>query len=139
MQQLKPNTTHHLEQSGLRSTKARIGILSILGEEQKPIDVMSLRKKLKAKKIDADEATVYRILDMFTKKRIVHRIELGEGKFRYELPREHHHHLICEHCGRIEDIEECKLTSIEKKIAKDKKFTIHHHALEFFGLCAKCH
>lgn len=75
------------------------------------------------------------------KEGIIEMIQLGERKKRYELKREtHHHHLVCTKCRTIDDIEldEGGLHPHEKAIKAKKRFKVTRHALEFFGLCAKC-
>ena len=59
---------------------------------------------------------------------------------RYELESlDHHHHIICIDCDKVEDIVlEKYLDSQEQKIMRQKKFKTISHSLEFFGLCAEC-
>ncbi len=123
---------------GLKQTKPRLGILESLKRAAKPVDVRYLENYLKEKKIKVDQATIYRILTLFSQKGLVKKIELKEGKFRYEITGSDHHHIICESCGKIDDISDCSLESIEKDIAKKKGFSIKSHSLEFYGLCKNC-
>jgi Fur family ferric uptake transcriptional regulator len=78
------------------------------------------------------------ILDFLFKNRIINRVEFGEGKYRYELKKNHHHHLICTNCGKIEEVEGDFLKKMEDDIFKSKKFKVESHSLEFFGLCEDC-
>jgi len=125
--------------SGLKRTRARVTVLDILEQEKSPVDVKKIVDGLGKRKVKADQATVYRIMDAFYKKGIVERLELGEGKFRYELSkRDHHHHLVCEKCGSIEDVRADAIEMLEKKLAKNTGFNIKRHCLEFYGECIKC-
>lgn len=85
-----------------------------------------------------DKVTIYRILETFYKKDLVKRLEFGEGKYRYELAGDDHHHLICESCGKVEDISDCHISELEKEISQKKKFLVKRHQLEFFGVCSSC-
>ncbi len=123
---------------GLKQTPARIGILKMLETKQHPVDVPEIATYLETNNINTNKATVYRILDMFYKKGIVNRFELEEGKFRYELTAEDHHHVICESCGSIEDVSDCSVDKIEKVIKRKKGFLVKRHSLEFYGLCKNC-
>lgn len=123
---------------GLKATKPRLAILEILRIQKKPADVSKINEYLKKNKVSANPATVYRILDAFNKKGIVAKIELQEGKFRYEMVGKDHHHIICENCGKIEDVSDCSLEKLEKEIVKKKKFQVLRHSLEFYGLCPDC-
>lgn len=127
-----------LKDTGLKNTEARMAVLACLESELSPMDAGSLFNFLKKQGISADQATVYRILNTFYEKGIVKRIEIGEGKYRYEVTADDHHHLICTNCGRIEDIEDKFMDEIEKEIYKKKGFRVKSHSLEFFGLCRKC-
>ncbi len=131
-------TTVKFPNLGLKKTKARYAILHIFEEEKRPLDVVEIDHYLKKHEINVDRATVYRMLETFLEKGIVYRLEFGEGKFRYELAGSDHHHLVCENCGRIEDISDCGIEEWEKKIRLKKQFLVKHHSLEFFGLCEDC-
>ncbi len=127
-----------LNNTGLKATKSRLGILEILKKQQKPLDVTEIAHQLAAKKISPDHVTIYRILEAFQKRKIVQRVELGEGKFRYELARNDHHHLICKKCGTIQDTPSCPVGKMKKMILQKQHFLVERHALEFFGLCKQC-
>lgn len=108
-------------------------IIKILTNVSKPVDVGTFVEKLKVNK-----TTVYRQLEKLIKDQIVIEIEFGDGKKRYELKSlDHHHHLICKKCGKLEDV-----TVDESRIMKDlssqSKFKIENHSLEFFGICESC-
>lgn len=123
---------------GLKKTKARYAILHIFDEVKRPLDVAEIVQYLEKHDSAVDQATVYRILDAFHKKGVINQFEFQEGKFRYELAGSDHHHLICENCGRIEDISDCGIDRWEKEIKKRKGFIVKRHALEFFGVCQSC-
>lgn len=135
----KINHFEVLKQVGLRVTKGRVSILEFLEQVKEPVDVSSILKFLKSKKIKADPATVFRIMNVFTKKGIALQVQFQDGKARYELASKgDHHHLICEKCESIEDITGCTISVLEKKIEEKKKFLVKSHSLEFFGICSRC-
>src|SRR5690242_8859030 len=120
----------------LKKTKGREAILNVLKEEEVQVDASHIQQHLSEKAVEINPATIYRILDAFYRTGVVQRFEFQEGKFRYELAsKEDHHHLICESCGKIEDISDCAIPELEKDIQKKKKFLVKRHSLEFFGLC----
>ncbi len=123
----------------LRATPTRIAIMQLLEKTKNPIDVSMILDYLKKNKIKADPATVFRIMNAFTAKGLASPIAFQEGKMRYELgSKEDHHHLICQKCGRIEDIEDNVIPALEKHIEKKHNFKVERHSLEFFGLCQNC-
>lgn len=126
-----------LKQHGYRLTKPRQELLTTLSSY--PLTVQQIHESLQKKNIRVDLASIYRSLELFVEMGIVHVIEFGEDKKRYEIVDHdnHHHHLLCNKCGTIEDItinESTLLTHIQTK----SKFKIDHHHLEFFGLCQHC-
>lgn len=122
-----------------RQTKPRLAILEFLQNSSKPLDVLEIKKHLDQKKIKLNLTTVYRVLELFLKTGLVNRVEFQEGKYRYEASsQKHHHHLVCQNCGKIEDIENCSLEGLEEKITHRSEFLIKYHSLEFFGLCKDC-
>lgn len=123
----------------LRATPARVALLQLLEKSSAPLDVATILTTLTKQAIDADPATVFRIVNTFTEKGIVRQLQFNEGKSRYELAsKKDHHHLICESCGSVADIEDCGIDTLEKTIKRKKKFLVKHHALEFFGVCHAC-
>ena len=105
-----------LQNAQLKVTTARQAVLEFFTETDKPADALDLFDYLKKYAIDADKATVYRILEVFVEKGIINRLEFGEGKFRYELSGSDHHHLLCERCGSIQDISDCNIEIIVGEI-----------------------
>jgi len=78
---------------------------------------------------------VYRTVNLLRVLRVVRRIQLGDGAQRYELAedyRAHHHHFVCETCGRIEDVRRCPLEGADLGV------TVRSHHLELFGVCRHC-
>lgn len=127
-----------LQNAQLKITNARKVTLHFLEKEARPVDVEEIVAHLRTHDLATDRATVYRMIETFLEKGIITRLEFGEGKYRYELAGSDHHHLVCENCGRIEDISDCGIERWEKEIKKKKGFIIKHHSLEFFGLCKLC-
>jgi len=92
--------------------------------------------------------TVYRTLDLLVRMGLINKLAFGDGQLRYEFKsgekKEHHHHLICNNCGKIIDYsdfidEEMELIKkIEETLAKKYNFDVKDHNIEFYGFCEKC-
>ncbi len=124
---------------GYKITTARKGLLEILVDMKLPISAAELREALIKKKINVNKTTVYRELEFLKILGMTQEIVLGDNKRRYELTdrEKHHHHLVCDDCGKIEDVnlnEEAVLSQIQKQ----SRFQPLRHSLEFFGLCVDC-
>ncbi len=125
-----------LKSVGLRATKQRIAVLTILERQKGPVSVEELTR---ASKLAFDLATAYRTLDTFVEVGLARKMELAQGRALYERAGEHHHHAVCVECGTIADIEACLPPGIDKEVRRASGFSsITNHALEFFGVCAKC-
>jgi Fe2+ or Zn2+ uptake regulation protein len=136
---MKNNHKHELNSALLRATPARLAILDFLKKTDKPVDVWDIVNYLGEQKIDTDPATAFRIINIFTEKGLTKKIQFNDRKFRYELTsKPEHHHLVCNSCGRVEDIYDCGVQKLEKEILEKKKFIVKYHSLEFFGICADC-
>lgn len=103
-----------------------------------PLSVRELNLALKSLGVDVNKTTLYRQLETLKSLNKIREIDFGEGKARFELERnECHHHMVCESCGKVEDIEidEKKLLS---GLKSKSTFKVNRHSIEFFGLCADC-
>jgi Fur family ferric uptake transcriptional regulator len=127
-----------LNEVGLKNTSPRVTILKTLSEIKKPETVQEIHKTLKKHKIDL--VTLYRTLASFEKYKLVKRVDLHKDAVYYELNLEHHHHIVCTSCNKIEDFENTEIEKVLKQIAsKSAKFkNIKEHSLELFGLCNTC-
>lgn len=127
-----------IQSSGGRLTKIKKAILSILSKNHCLLSRQKLFEKLKVKKIKPNRSTIYRELKFMTKNNIVIKNTIA-GVDYYEMPDSHHHHLICIGCNLISKVEiKNHLEKQEKQIAKQNKFNIINHSLEFYGYCQKC-
>jgi Fe2+ or Zn2+ uptake regulation protein len=128
-----------LKNHGERETALRKAVVGILERNKEPISTQEILEKLTAKKLSANKTTVYRQLATLVEYGLVREIRLADRSVRYELGDDHHHHLVCTNCHRVEDISFNEdLERQEAIIKRTKKFKVTHHALEFFGLCKKC-
>jgi len=125
-----------LKEHKLRVTEGRLTVLEYLSKQKIPVGIKNLEKNI----TEIDRVTLYRMMEQFEEKGIVRVCDLGHGHQDYELNLDHHHHLVCRNCGKIEDVEICDLEEIEKALLKkSKKFSsIDQHRLTFMGTCTTC-
>lgn len=133
------NTIHKTIQSfGGRLTKTKKAIIDILSANDCFLTKTELVKKLNCKKVKPDRSTIYRELRFLTKNNIVIKNTIS-GTDYYEIPQDHHHHLVCLNCNSIDKIDIGNhLEKQEKQIAKQNEFNIINHSLEFYGYCRNC-
>jgi Fur family ferric uptake transcriptional regulator len=124
---------------GCRWTRPRQEVLEVFRQNPKPITVQDAFDKLGGRRTDL--ASVYRTVNLFVKHGVAVAVDTVGDSRRYELSdayREHHHHVICQVCGRVEDIVNCALAKLEEQVSKLTHFKILHHDLKFVGLCGEC-
>lgn len=131
---------YELQSEGYRMTKLRQAIVLIFSRQPSPLSLEELTRALKNKLINVHRASLYRELDFLKKKQIIVPVAFGDGKQRYEMAdREHHHHVVCLSCKKIDDVELDNESDHLTKLIKTKSdFQILKHSLEFFGLCGNC-
>jgi len=88
-------------------------------------------------------ATIYRSLKLFVQLGILTELNIGDGSIRYDLVdlntnSHNHHHLICKSCGKIIEVKDDSLETLEKEIEKIYDFKIENHKCKFMGLCKEC-
>ena len=125
-----------------RLTPVRTGIVDVLSSAAGPLSI----PEILAERRGLAQSSLYRNLVVLEEAGIVHRMSTSDGFARYELAEdltEHHHHLVCSHCGRIEDlpatpaVERSVATAIDQA-ARRAGFRTQHHRLDLVGLCANC-
>lgn len=89
----------------------------------------------------ADRATVYRVIELYERLGIVHRLNIG-WKYKIELSdafAEHHHHFYCTNCGRTYSLPaNPMLETMINSVTNREGFSPRGHQLEIYGLCANC-
>ncbi len=126
-----------LKSGGLKITPARLAVLDVFKHAKKPLSVKELAKLLTGP--DPDIVTLYRNLEVLEKLGLLQPIQLQDQQVRYELAGDHHHHLVCEVCGKVVDVKDCDFGSLPKGVIKKSGFaTVNRHSLEFFGTCSNC-
>lgn len=129
-----------LKGAGLKVTIPRIKILEIL--EQNPKRHMSAEdvyKRLLELGEDIGLATIYRVLTQFHEAGLVKRHNFEEGHAVFELNAgDHHDHLVCAKCGRVEEFIDSLIEQRQHEIAEKFRFKMTDHNLNIYGICADC-
>ena len=122
--------TELLTKGGLKTTKQRRAVLSVLMEEQKPVTAEYIQEKS-----GIGVATTYRILDKMCEKGIVVKSQMLDSKnFTFELNRhEHKHYAVCMDCKGVTPIDCCHY---HPEISDD--FQVTGHKIEVYGYCKNC-
>jgi Fur family transcriptional regulator, ferric uptake regulator len=128
-----------IKEDGHRLTKVRKAMVKIFSEEKCLLTASEFLTRLKSLNLKTDRTTVYRGLCFLVGKKIIRKIQFADNTVYYEITSEHHHHLVCLKCNRVQKIVLDKhLEEQEREIYKKEKFKVSSHSLEFYGLCGNC-
>jgi len=129
-----------LKKAGLKITHPRVKILQILEScEKRHISAEEVYKLLLAADEEVGLATVYRVLTQFEAAEIVtrHHFEGNHSVFELESG-EHHDHLVCVSCGKVEEFQDEVIEERQIQLAKSRGFTLTDHSLYLYGKCPSC-
>lgn len=138
----KDKESNHIRQAGLKVTSPRVKILEML-ENRSSLDrhltAEEVYKTLLQEGEEIGLATVYRVLTQFEAAGLVKRHHFEGGNSVFELERgDHHDHLVCIKCGRVEEFSDELIELRQREIARNLDFKLTDHSLCLYGLCAKC-
>ena len=129
-----------IKDAGLKVTTPRVKVLEIF--EQSPdehLTAESVYSKLKDMGEEVGLATVYRVLTQFEEAGLVIRHHFEGGQSVFELKDdEHHDHLVCVQCQRVEEFVDDVIEARQEQIAKAAGFKLVDHNLHLYGICPEC-
>lgn len=125
--------------AGLKKTKQRKCVLSVLENTKKPLSAMDIFSIIEESGESVWLSTIYRILDFFVKNEMVLKINVMDNDISfYELNNfKHKHYAVCVSCNKILSMENCPMDSFEPKV-QDSDFQIIGHNVEIYGYCKSC-
>jgi Fur family ferric uptake transcriptional regulator len=128
-----------LKSTGLKATLPRLKILEIFQKgQQRHMTAEDVFRVLLQDHADVGLATVYRVLAQFEQADILVRSHFESGKAVYELNEgQHHDHLVCLDCGRVEEFFDAEIEQRQHAVAKAKGFAIADHALSLYAHCTR--
>jgi Fur family transcriptional regulator, ferric uptake regulator len=97
-----------------------------------------LHEAVQASLGSADFSSVFRAAAYLEREGLIDRIELGDGRSRYELREGHHEHVRCDGCGRVDEVPGCVLDDAAGQVERITGFTVTSHRVVFAGLCQEC-
>ena len=128
-----------LSELGYRLTPQRIMVLSAIEDSNDHISAEEIYTQIVAKYPQVNISTVYRTLELLKRLGLVTETDLGGGRVRYHSAEKgHHHHLVCEKCGTIIDIDESTLARLQDVLLHRYNFSARLSHLAIFGRCVDC-
>jgi Fur family ferric uptake transcriptional regulator len=126
-----------LLEAGFRSGGGRRKVVDLLGDEHCALTAMEIDRRLP----DVGRATVYRALEQLEGLGLIQKVDVGgdaAGYERVDAGGRHHHHIVCERCGRVIAFEDDRLEQAIVALTKRPDFSVHSHEVTLRGACASC-
>ena len=130
-----------LADAGYRRGGAREAVIELLDQQPCALTVLDIEDRLRAGAgRSVGRASIYRAVDELVSLDLLTRVDVGDGVARYEPQRSHahHHHLVCDGCGRLEPFEDDALERAIRGLADRVSFDISDHDVTLHGCCENC-
>jgi len=116
----------------VRTNSLSRSILDLL-KEQHLLSANQIQQHFEKKGHLYNKTSVYRALNQLLTEEVICRYDFNDKEAQYELRKEHHDHIVCEVCGKIEAAD-CQYTQPKSM----NNFQMSHHHLTLFGVCDTC-
>ena len=129
-----------LSRAGHRSGGAREEVLDLLGSQKCLLSAQDIHDRLRDQGRGVGLASVYRALEVLANLKLVHRVDV-DGTACYEPADpsgEHHHHAICERCGKLAAFEDAELERLLDGVGERLGYDIGGHDVVLRGACPEC-
>lgn len=125
-----------LNEAGFRSGSARRQVIELLDGESCALTALEIDRRLPS----VGRATVYRTLEQLEQLHLVHRVDVGTEGIAFERndPGRHHHHIVCERCGKLLPFSDPALERAIEGVGKRAEFEITAHDVLLRGRCPDC-
>ena len=123
-----------LSKEGMKMTSSRLTILEDILSNDLHRECEEIYQNILEKKVKVSRATIYRTLDVLAKYDYVRKLDIGDGKVRYEkkLGSSHHDHMICIDSGDIIEFHNEKIEKIQDEIANRHGYKVIRHVHQLF-------
>ncbi|MEW6718745.1 MAG: Fur family transcriptional regulator [Chloroflexota bacterium] len=133
----RPSFLQTIRARGFRVTPQRLAILSVLDEAELHLAPSEIIHRAQEKLPGLTEVTVYRTLDFLAEQGLILCAHIGSGSVVYEIA-DHHHHMICRHCGLTVDVNHELVKPVYEKLEQESGYLLNTSHLTFFGVCPDC-
>ena len=128
-----------LSHKGYRMTPQRMMILEAVEAAENHISAEEIYTNVCKRYPHLNISTVYRTLELLKEQGLVTETDMGDGRVRHHsIKKGHHHHLVCQKCGKIIDLAETTLSPLKDALSKEYGFNADLKHLAIFGCCSQC-
>jgi len=126
-----------LRERGLRVTSQRVVVHRALRELDRHVTADELLDAVSERLPNVSLPTIYATLDLLEDLSMVRRVQRA-GATLFDPRTDPHHHLICDECGSIEDLDSALDTRAVERAAKRRGFSQARVEAVVHGRCASC-
>ncbi len=130
-----------LLQEGLKRGGARERVIELLAGQSCALSAVEIEESLRAKGRPTGRASIYRVLELLVDRGLVERLAVGDGQARFEAidpSGEHHHHLVCDQCGRLVAFDDPGLERAIGRLSDRLGVRVESHDVLLRGACERC-
>ena len=130
-----------LSQAGLKRGGARERVIELLATKPCALSAVEIEDELRSLGRPTGRASVYRVLDLLVEHGLAERLEVGDGQARFERSHPdgaHHHHLVCDRCGRLVAFDDPGLEKAIDRLSDRLGVRIDSHDVLLRGACQRC-
>lgn len=130
-----------LSRAGLKRGGARERVIELLAGQPCALTAVEIEDALRASGASPGRASIYRVLELLVEHGLVERVEVGDGQARFERQHpggEHHHHLVCESCGRLVAFDDPGLEQAIEGVSARLGMRVSGHDILLRGACERC-
>jgi Fur family peroxide stress response transcriptional regulator len=135
--ELKNSIVARLREAGLKLTSQRLVVITELVNDKSHPSALDIYRKARAKVPAISLSTVYHILGLLKKHKLIKELEFEGMDNRYEADTRSHLNLVCSECGKIEDFALDLPVPVEM-VHKETGFRALETRIEYYGLCREC-
>lgn len=130
-----------LQRAGRHRGAAREELIDLLSRQECARSAVDIEDALRATGRRVGRASIYRVLELLVEHDLVERVDVGDGVSRFErvLPSgEHHHHLVCDQCGRLVAFDDPALERAIHRVSSRLGARVNRHEVVLRGSCGDC-
>lgn len=136
---MRAATAERLRRAGERVTPQRLTVAEALTAAGGQVTANELWERVRRGEPGIGRATVFRTLEALVGAGAARRLEVENHVSSYVACQpEHHHHLACSSCGRVEEVSERHIAPLVERLQQETGFVIDDARLDFYGRCARC-
>ena len=135
------HTRETLTAAGHRASAPRDEVIAALDSLGCSVTAKELSELLRERGSGVGLASIYRALELLERLGLIKRFDVGEGVARYEPAHpsgHHHHHIVCDTCGKVEPFEDGELERAIHRLSDKVSFEVAAHDVTLHGECPTC-